>query len=289
MGTVFNKFGEIEVACLVTSRFKLDGGSMFGVVPRVLWEKRAPADERNRITLNVNSLLVRSCGLNVLVETGMGSKFDKRRRDIYALSGMDAQGACAGAGVPPEEVDLVVLTHLHLDHAGGSTKRDESGAVVPAFPRAGYVVQEEEWRAALAPHPLAKGSYIREDFEPLLASGRLELVSGGREVAPGVLVEPAGGHTPGHQVVRLLSAGEECLYTGDLVPTAAHLKLNWIMSWDLEPEVVWKEKARLLEDAAKRGVFIFLTHDPAVAGGRVVRRSESEYSLDAETLIEVEE
>lgn len=277
----------MTVRPIVTSRFRLDGGSMFGTVPRVLWEKKAPPDDRNRIVLNINSLVVETEGSLVLVEAGMGSKFDERWQDLYALGDVDLAGGLARLGVAPGDIDKVILTHLHLDHAGGATVLGDDGEPVPAFPRAGVVVQEEEYRAAVDPHPLARPSYLPADFVPLERDGRLERVSGEREVAPGVWVEPAPGHTPGHQVVRLKSDGEEALYLGDLVPTTAYLRLNWLMSWDLEPLVTYEEKARLLEDAAGRGVLLFWSHDPEVACGRIVRAGAMEYLLDAASVVGV--
>lgn len=284
----FIQLGKMKVWPLVTSRFSLDGGSMFGTVPRVLWERKAPPDDRNRIVLNINTLVVETEGRLVVIEAGMGSKFDERWQDLYALGDVDLEGGLESLGIAPGDVDTVVLTHLHLDHAGGATVLDEAGVVSPAFPRAAYVVQEEEWKAAVDPHPLARPSYLPDDFLPLERSGRLEVVAGEREVAPGVRVEPAPGHTAGHQVVRLRSQGEEALYLGDLVPTTAYLKLNWLMSWDLEPLVMYGEKARLLEDAARRGVLLFWSHDPEIACGRIARSGETEYTLEDSSVMRVD-
>lgn len=283
------KVGSIEVSPFVTSRFSLDGGSMFGTVPRVLWEKKAPPDDRNRIALNINSLIVETEGSVVLVEAGMGSKFDERWQDLYALGDADLESGLERLGVAPGDIDSVVLTHLHLDHAGGATVAGDGGGPVPAFPRARFVVQEEEWRAAVDPHPLARPSYLPDDFVPLERGGQLERVAGEHEVAPGVWVEPAPGHTPGHQVVRIRSEGEEALYLGDLVPTTAYLRLNWLMSWDLEPCVVYEEKARLLKDAAVRGVLLFFSHDPAVACGRIERVGAMEYRLVEASVVGVDD
>ena len=263
------RVGEVSVRPLVSSRFRLDGGSMFGTVPRALWEKKAPPDELNRIPLNLNSLLIETGGVRILVEPGMGCKFDERWTDIYALGDCDIQRELDRLGVRPEDIDAVIMTHLHLDHAGGATVVDDSGKAVPAFPRARYYVQAEEWEEAMEPHPVEKASYLRADFEPLGGSGQVELLSGPAEIAPGITVEPARGHTHGHQLVRIRSGGEEALYLGDLVPTAAHLKPSWLMSWDLEPTAAYREKERILEDAAARGVLLFFSHDPEIAAAKV--------------------
>lgn len=285
MGSGRIEVGDIFITPVVTSRFRLDGGSMFGIVPRVLWEKKAPADEMNRIVLNVNSLVVESAGLTILVEAGMGNKYDRRQKDIYALEECDTLTALSRAGYAPGDIDLVILTHLHLDHAGGCTVVDSTGGLAPAFPKARFVVQEDEWRSAVDPHPLARGSYIEDDFLPLSEKGLLELVRGGKEVAKGISVELTGGHTRGHQVVRFASGGSEAIYLGDIVPTVAHLPLNWLMSWDMEPELVWKEKARLLEEASRRGALVFWSHDPETAAGRVETALPSGYRLNEETLV----
>ncbi|MCG2795783.1 MAG: MBL fold metallo-hydrolase [Actinomycetia bacterium] len=156
--------GELRVWTAVTSRFRLDGGSMFGVVPRVLWEEKAPPDERNRISLYANSLVVESGGRVILVEAGMGRKYSDRLKDIYGLGDEEAVGALERLGFAPEDIDTVILTHLHLDHAGGSTVIDNEGRMVAAFPRARYIIGEEEWDVAVDPHPLARGSYSQPDF-----------------------------------------------------------------------------------------------------------------------------
>ncbi len=276
----------MEIVPVVTSRFRLDGGSMFGVIPKALWEPEAPADELNRIELAVNSLVVRTGEKAVLVEPGMGMKYDGKRRDIYALETLDAAEAVSEAGVNPSDVDLVVPTHLHLDHAGGLTYRDGSGALTVAFPRAGLVVQEAEWEAAISPGPLEKASYNPDDYVPLERQGLLRIVSGDVEVLPGVRVELTAGHTRGHQVVRMGEGGEEALFLGDIVPTTAHLELRWLMAWDIEPRVVYEHKRRLLEDAARRGVICFFPHDPKIAGCRLEARGRSGFRVLPDTVIE---
>jgi hypothetical protein len=187
------KVGEIEVIPFVASRFRLDGGSMFGVVPKVLWEKRAPADGLNRIELSVNSLMVSSLDKKMLVEPGMGSKQDEKLRRIYALEPLDASSALDRLGYSPDDIDIVVPTHLHLDHAGGSTLRGQSQEIRDAFPRAWYIVQELEWEAASDPGPLERGSYDPADYTSLAETGRLSIVMGTTEIAKGVRVGAPGG------------------------------------------------------------------------------------------------
>ncbi len=281
----WSTIGSMWVSAVVTSRFRLDGGSMFGVVPRVLWEKKAPPDDRNRIALSVNTLLVRAADKLILIEPGMGSKYDRRQRDIYALEPVDADACLSRVGVAPGQIDIVIPTHLHLDHAGGSTALGAEGEALEYFPNAWFVVQEAEWEAAVDPGPLEKGSYNAADFLPLVGTGRLLLVEGTTEVAPGVRVELTGGHTRGHQVVRLRSEGEEAVYLGDIVPTTAHLKLNWLMAWDLVPQMVYAAKERLLQDAVERGVTCFFPHDPDIAGCRLARSGRGSFEVIEETII----
>jgi len=280
--------GDLEMTPFVSSRFRLDGGSMFGVVPRPLWERKTPPDERNRIALTLNSLLVRSGDRTLLVEAGMGSKFTDRGTDIYALEQVDAASGLERLGVRPEEIDAVVLTHLHLDHAGGCTRLDERGDPVPVFPNAEVFVQSAEWEEAVSPHPVEKGSYLSEDFVPLERAGLLRLVEGAAEIAPGVSVERAPGHTGGHQVVRFVSGDGQALYPGDLLPTTAHLRLSWLMGWDMEPAELYDVKARMLEDAAARGTVIFFTHDPGHFCARIAPGREGEYEIIEGTALQVE-
>jgi glyoxylase-like metal-dependent hydrolase (beta-lactamase superfamily II) len=209
----------------------------------------------------------------------MGSKYDPKQSEIYDLAHFDAVSGLAAIGVEPEGIDLVVLTHLHLDHAGGCTALNASGSAVPAFPNARVIVQRAELEAARAPHPLSKGSYQPADFVPLLEEGVLEVVEGDRDVAPGLRLEFTGGHSPGHQVLRMRSGGSEAIFTGDIVPTIAHLKLNWLMAWDIEPRVVYEEKARLLDDCARREVLVFTAHDPEVLACRVVEVKPESYAV----------
>jgi glyoxylase-like metal-dependent hydrolase (beta-lactamase superfamily II) len=278
--------GGLEVTHFVSSRFRLDGGSMFGVVPRVLWERKAPPDALNRIALNSNSLLIRTEDVCILVEPGMGTKYDSRQSDIYDLADMSAVTQMSRLGVSVEDVDLVILTHLHHDHAGGATVPVESGDVTPAFPGAKVVIQRSEMEEVERLHPLVRGSYRREDYQVLLDADKIMVVDGDAEVAPGVTVELTGGHSPGHQVVRMKSGEGEGLFLGDIVPTTAHLKLNWLMAWDIEPRTVYEQKARLLADCASRGVLMFWSHDTSIAACRVREGERGSYVVEEDSVVE---
>jgi len=238
---------------------------MFGIVPKPVWEKAAKADERNRILLGLNCLLIRTGTHNVLVDTGMGDKHDARFRDLYAEAHeTTVLKDLAKIGLRPEELDFVVLTHLHFDHAGGCTVRRGS-QLVPTFPNATVIIQEGMWEEALDPNPRTKGSHFQEDFVPLREAGRVRFVKGEEEITPGVRVRRTGGHVKNHQVVLVESGGRKAIYWADLLPTSAHVKPAWVMGYDLYPaEVATIKQAMVTEAAAGRWVNVF-EHDPAVA------------------------
>jgi glyoxylase-like metal-dependent hydrolase (beta-lactamase superfamily II) len=254
----------------------LDGGAMFGVVPKPLWERRIPADERNRIPLAARSLLVATPDELVLIETGLGNKSEARAIEIYGIDtlppdpamGPDRlQAGVREAGHSPDEVTLVVNTHLHFDHAGGNTFHDAGGELRLAFPRARYTVQWKEWEYAHSTNERTRASYLRHDFDPVHAAGAFDFLHGAGELIPGVAVVPTPGHTPHHQSVLVRSAGETACYLGDLVPTMAHLPLPWIMGYDVEPLVTLESKRTLLARALEEGWLLVSTHDPVTAWG----------------------
>ena len=242
---------------------------MFGVVPRILWEKRCPADEQHRIRLAFNGMLVEVGGKRVLIDPGLGSRHDSRFAERFAVEqSSDVEGELAKAGVAPEQVDVVIATHLHWDHAGAFTRNDGE-RVVPAFPNATYVVQRRQWEDATAPHERNRASYRQDDFAPLEASGQLSLVEGDVEVAPGVSVHEVGGHAVGMQLVRVESAGRTFLHLADLVPMRHHVDYPWIMGYDLYPVETLARKKEWLARAAAGGWIVGLVHDPEAPFGRI--------------------
>jgi glyoxylase-like metal-dependent hydrolase (beta-lactamase superfamily II) len=278
------RLGRLTVHAVQAGGQQLDGGAMFGIVPRPLWERRIPADARNRIPLGMRCLLVEHDDGLVLVDTGLGNKEDAKFRDIYGVENAGAEGrtrledGLRALGHRPEDVRRVVLTHLHFDHAGGSTYRDADGALRVAFPNARYIGQRGEWDYATHPNERTAGSYLPPNYVPLAEAGVLDLVDGEAEVVPGVRVLPAPGHTPHHQIVHVESAGETLAFLADLVPTAAHLPLPWIMGYDVEPLVTLETKRRVLARAAAEDWLVMFEHDVAVPWGRV-RHDGRSYAL----------
>lgn len=262
------QLGETRVDLLDGGGLALDGGAMFRVVPRALWEKVAPPDARNRVRLAMRPMLVRAAGRVVLVDTGIGpERRDAAFADRVGLEPAPPLEAQLGAlGLEPGDVDQVVLTHLHFDHAGGLLRAD--GA--PRFPRARVVVQRQELEDAAADCPLCRASYVQDDWRALV--DRMDLLDGDAEVAPGVRVQRTGGHTRGHQVVRVDGphGGPGVVFWGDLVPTAAHLQPHWVMGFDLFPMDAWAAKRDLLPPAIDAGWVHALYHEPATPFGRVV-------------------
>jgi glyoxylase-like metal-dependent hydrolase (beta-lactamase superfamily II) len=262
-------FGDLELISLSDGTFRLDGGAMFGVVPKPLWEKRAPADARNRIQLGLRPLLVRG-ERTLLIDAGIGGKMDEKRTDIYAIDrSRNLDHTLSDAGVSRDEIDIVLASHLHFDHAGGFTTRDDSGAIVPAFPRARYVVRTAEWDDAAHPHERNRASYLADNFKPLADAGVLDLVARDGAVMPGVRVVRTGGHTMHHQIVVMESGDRTAVFAADLMPTTAHVDEAWIMGYDLYPMETLRFKRTFVREAIDREYLIFFEHDPAIAAGYI--------------------
>jgi glyoxylase-like metal-dependent hydrolase (beta-lactamase superfamily II) len=263
------QFGDLELIPLLDGHFRLDGGAMFGVVPKPLWERRAPADGRNRIRLGLRPLVVRGAQ-TMIVDGGCGDKMDAKSADIYGLDLTPGLArSMADAGLSPGDIDIALASHLHFDHIGGFTVRDEGGRVVPRFPRARYVARTGEWEDATHPHERNRASYLPENFVPLREAGVLDLVDGDAGIMPGVRVVRTGGHTMHHQIVFIESAGRTAVFTADLVPTAAHVDEPWIMGYDLYPMDTLAFKRTFIRDAIDREYLIFFEHDPDISAGYI--------------------
>jgi glyoxylase-like metal-dependent hydrolase (beta-lactamase superfamily II) len=264
------RLGDLELCVVNDGIIRQDGGATFGLIPKVMWERYAPdLDDKNRIPVGNNSLLVRSAGKTVLLDTGVGTK------PTRAPGAMDIEGAgkmlenLSDAGVRPDEIDAVVNTHLHFDHCGGNTKI-EDGKPTPAFPSARYFVQKGEWDAASHPNERTRGTYLAENFEPLEDARQVEFVSGEIEVAKGVRIVPAPGHTEGHCVIELESDGQYALYVGELSQHPVMLeRLAWISAFDVLPLVSLETKRRLMEWAVEKRALLVSVHAPYPGLGRL--------------------
>ena len=262
--------GDLELTPLLDAYFRLDGGAMFGVVPKPLWERRAPADGRNRIHLATRPLLVRAGSTRLLVDAGIGNKMDAKSVDIYAIDRRrNVSQTLAEAGLHVDDINVVLASHLHFDHFGGATLRDERGEIRPAFPNARYVVRGGEWQDATHPHERNRASYLQDDFVPLKGAGVLDLFDGDREIVPGVRVHWTGGHARSHQVIYLESGGRTAVFTADMIPTTAHIDEPWIMGYDLYPMDTLAFKRAFIREAIDREHLILFEHDPRIAAGYI--------------------
>jgi glyoxylase-like metal-dependent hydrolase (beta-lactamase superfamily II) len=270
------RFGDLELISLSDGFFKLDGGAMFGVVPKPLWEKRAPADDQNRIQLAMRPLLVRGARA-MIIDAGIGDKMDEKSARIYGLDRTrHLDHSLAEAGISPDQIDIVLATHLHFDHAGGFTESLD-GKPRPRFPRAQYVVRRGEWEDATHPHERNRASYLAENFQPLADARVLQLVDADVTVMPGVSVRKSGGHTMYHQVVMIESRGKTAVFTADMFPTTAHVDEPWIMGYDLYPMDTLAFKRQFLREAIEREYLIFFEHDPNIAAGYIREKDGKRY------------
>ncbi|MGA9118072.1 MAG: MBL fold metallo-hydrolase [Bacteroidota bacterium] len=266
------RIGNYEIHSINAGDFALDGGAMFGVVPRPLWERLAPPDERNRIAMTTRSLLILGEGRRILVDTGNGPKFEKKLADIYKMNVTPTtmEHELSRFGLTPADITDVILTHLHFDHAGGATARTADGPV-PAFPHAKYYVQQDQWNAANHPTDRDRASYFADDFLPLQQHGVLELLDGEGELFPGIRLRLFHGHTAALQSPIISDDRKTLLFCADLIPMAPHVQLPWIMGYDLRPLVTLEEKRTVLESAADQEWTLLLEHDPTVEGVTVKR------------------
>jgi glyoxylase-like metal-dependent hydrolase (beta-lactamase superfamily II) len=272
------KFGDYRIEIIPDTEFRLDGGAMFGVVPKPLWEKRMAADDRNRIHLAMRPLLVRGSAGAMLIDAGIGGKMDAKSTAVYAIDrSRSLDHSLADIGLDAESIDIVLATHLHFDHAGGFTRKDGSGTLRPSFPRARYVARTAEWEDATHPHERNRASYLQENFVPLMTAGVVDLVPDDRLIIPGVRVVRTGGHTMHHQMVVIESAGRTAVFVADLIPTTAHVDEPWIMGYDLYPLDTLSFKRSFLRDAIDREYLILFEHDPAVAAGYIREKDGRKY------------
>jgi glyoxylase-like metal-dependent hydrolase (beta-lactamase superfamily II) len=267
--------GRWKVHAIQAGGQKLDGGAMFGVVPRPLWEKRIAPDARHRIPLGMRCLLIEHESGLVLIDDGAGNKENEKFHDIYGVENAGSNGVTQleeglrQLGVTPDDIGIVINTHLHFDHAGGNTTRRPDGRIVPTFPKAKYVLQAGEFEYATHTNERTAASYFPHNFLPVRDAGLFEMVQGEQAIVAGITVVPTPGHVPHHQSVKLESNDEIAFYTADLVPTAAHLPLPYIMGYDVEPLVTLETKRRVLKSAFEEQWLLVFEHDATIPWGKV--------------------
>ena len=273
------RLGRFRLNHISDGSIRLDGGAVFGIVPRVLWERKLRPDDRNRVRLGLNCLLIRTPHEAILVDTGAGRKYSPKEQDIYGVGQEpDVVARLAHLGMEPGDVDLVINTHLHFDHCGGNT-RWEGEAAAPNFPNATYIVARQDYLTATGRNERTAVSYRSENWLPLQEANRLRLVDGEREIVPGVSLVHTPGHTPGHHSVKVRSGGETVFFLGDLCATTAHVPLPWIMGYDLFPLTTLETRKRIYSRAVAEKWLLLFDHDPDVVAG-VMSRQEGRYRVE---------
>ena len=262
---------------LCDGTFKVDGGALYGQLAKMVWETMTPTDRRNRVTLGLNCWLLHVADKWILVDTGVGSNHDEKDRDHYGLGTNRLFKELKLANLTPKDIDIVVLTHMQFEHSGGSTRMDRTGAIVPTFSRATYMVQRSSWEEALNPSERGRFAYRADNFMPVADRGQLELLDGDTEILPGLQVIECDGPARGHQLVLFNHGGERLVILGDLVPTPFHLNLPVISAFDYSPQNSLEQKREVLTDAEKHGWLLGFSHGHDVKSGYLERRGEMVY------------
>jgi glyoxylase-like metal-dependent hydrolase (beta-lactamase superfamily II) len=274
------QLGEFELTTVSGGRFHIDGGTMFGVVPRTLWSRLFPPDERGNIEQETNCTLLRIDGRVILIDTGYGSKLSGKERKIFASEeGDPLVRNLEAVGIGVEDVDTVILSHLHFDHAGGATRYNEEDALQPTFPNAEYVAQRGEWEIATADLPELRGAYPQQNLHPLRETGQLRLVEGDVEIVPGIRAIVTGGHTQFHQALVIESERQTAVFLGDLCPTSRHLPTLWCMAYDVDLLQTRRKKPDVLGRIADENWLALLDHDPNCVAMRLTRDDRRDFAV----------
>lgn len=264
------KFGKFEIFTIVENSFKIDGGAMFGVVPKIIWEKLNPPDDKNLVKLDINLLLIKTGGENILIDAGIGDALSERQKKMFGIErASDLEKKLSEHHLTPEDIHLVLLTHLHADHAGGVIRLDKDGKKVPRFPDARHVVQKKEWEEAMYPDERTSATYFTSNLKILEEEKLLELVDGEDKVATGIRLVNTGGHTPGHQAVLIEGGENKILWAGDIIPSTHHLKIPYIASVDLFPRETMEQKRKFLKMCVDDGWLLAFDHDLKVKLGKL--------------------
>ncbi len=272
--------GQYEIHRIDAGSYRLDGGAMFGVVPKTLWEKSNPADSKNRIELALNNLLLIGNGRVILVDSGVGTKFNEKFQEIYAVD--HSRGSLirslAAKNIQPEDITDVIITHLHFDHAGGTTIIDDDGSIKLQFPGATHYIQQQQLDWSLKNFPKDRASYLEENIKPLTESDRLQILNGTQIPIPGLELIISDGHTIGQQMVLVSDEHTRLFYAADLIPMRAHIPVPWIMAYDLQPMVTVREKQQILKRAVEENWIVFFEHDPRDYAG-TIEKGDKGYQL----------
>ncbi|MFN0197058.1 MAG: MBL fold metallo-hydrolase [Planctomycetaceae bacterium] len=272
------QIGNFQLSTISGGRFVIDGGTMFGVVPRTMWSRVFPADEKNNILQETNCVLVRSADRTILIDTGYGSKLSPKLQKIFDTDeGDPLLRNLQAAGLDASDIDLVILSHLHFDHAGGATRLNEDGELVPTFPNARYIAQRREWMIATAGLPELRGAYPQENLLPLAEHGVIDFIDGDVEIVPGIRSLVTGGHTAAHQAIVIDGGETGAVYLGDLCPTSRHMPTLWGMAYDLDVLQIRRKKPEVLGMIADRGWLALWDHDPDHAAGVLVRDDRRDF------------
>ncbi|MBI5375072.1 MAG: MBL fold metallo-hydrolase [Candidatus Schekmanbacteria bacterium] len=264
------QIGKFKTELLIAGFFRLDGGASFGIIPKAIWQKVCPPDEQNRIRVSSRPLLIQTGKKNILIDTGMGNKWDEKGMKMYSIENEPSLlASLKKLNIEPEAIDIVINTHLHFDHSGGNTIIAD-GKIKPAFPKARYVIQKGEWEYALNPDDRSAGSYLKENYLPLMEEFvQVDLIEGDARICEGVSVIMSTGHTTFHQSVLIESEGMKLFYPGDIMPTSMHVHLPWVMAYDMAPIESVNTRKKLIERAIDENWLIALEHDPVQEFGRL--------------------
>ena len=259
------KIAGYDLYPILTSQFRLDGGAMFGIIPKTLWERKMPSDELNRIQMVTRSLLLVSKDKRILIDTGNGDKWQEKFKKIYEIDtkSVSLDSSLAEAGFTPEDITDVFCTHLHFDHIGGNTKI-EDGKVVPSFPNAKYWMSQVNWNVANSPSEKDQGSFMQDDWAVLAENDIINFVDGASQFLPNINIIISNGHTPGMMLPVISDNNNTLVYGADLIPTSAHIPLPWVMAYDVQPTVTIEEKKQFYNDAVDNNWMLFFEHDPNI-------------------------